>query len=221
MRKPLFLALSLASIGFAQSFRIGLEGGLPLTSAFDTNSITAVPVGIATTPPNYTASTKRYTLGATAELDLPFHLAVKADLLYKRLAFDFASLSPAGSVGTTTANSWEFPLLAKYGVSKLGPLQPYVEGGVSFRQLQGVNQTARSICPECAITSTQTSHPAELSHSFTKGITAGAGLEFRPLLLGVFGELRYTRWTADAFSAPDGGLKSVRNQAELLLGVTF
>jgi len=106
-------------------------------------------------------------------------------------------------------------------VSKLGPLQPYVEGGVAFRALQGVSQTSRVNCDICTGPARLTSNPLELSHSLTKGIAAGAGLEFRHLLVGVFGEIRYTRWTADAFSAPNGGLNSTRNQADLLVGVTF
>ena len=221
MLKPLSLLLALASVGFAQSLRFGVEGGLPLTNAFDTHTSNVIPVSIPTGPLNYSALTKRYTLGATAELGLPLHLALKADVLYKRLNFDSTGLAPITTT-TTTANSWEFPLLGKYGVSKLGPLQPYVEGGVAFRTLQAVNQTSVSPCLQCATPFTQsTSHPAELSHSFTKGIAAGAGLEFRHLLIGVFGELRYTRWTADAFSAPNGGLNSTRNQADLLVGVTF
>jgi len=219
--KPLFLLLLFASSGFAQSFRIGVEGGVPLTSAFNTQGPGAIPVVLPTGPPIYSSSTKRYTAGATAELDLPFHLAVKADLLYKRLGFGSATLGPAGTTAATTANSFELPLLGKYSVSKLGPLQPYVEGGVAFRTLQGVNQIAESVCPMCAVPLSQTSHPAELSHTFNKGFAAGAGLEFRHLLVGVFGEIRYTRWTTDAFSAPNGLLNSTRNQADLLVGVTF
>ncbi len=148
MRKPLFLLLSVASIGFAQPFRFGVEGGLPLTGAFDTNS-SAIPAVLPAGPLSYSSSTQRYAFGGTAELDLPFHLAVKADALYKRLSFDSAGLAPITAT-TTTANSWEFPVLAKYGVSKLGPLQPYVEGGVAFRALQGVNQTSVTACLGCA-----------------------------------------------------------------------
>ncbi len=219
--KPLFLLLLVASIGFAQSFRIGVEGGVPLASAFDTGISNVVPVLLPTGPPSYSSKTRRYTFGATAELDLPFHLAVKVDALYKRLGFDSATRGPAPTTGATTSNSLEFPLLGKYSVGKLGPLQPYVEGGVAFRTLQGVKQILQSVCASCAVPLTQTSHPAELTHTFTKGFAAGAGLEFRHLLVGVFGEIRFTHWTADAFSAPDGLLNSTRNQADLLVGVTF
>jgi opacity protein-like surface antigen len=232
--KALFLLLFLsAPTGFAQSFRFGVEGGVPLTSAFDTGTSSVVSGLVLGLPAStsYSSITKRYTLGGTAELDLPFHLAVKADLLYKRLGFnsDSSAVVPAGggvltATSATTANSWEFPLLGKYSVSKLGPLQPYVEGGIAFRTLQGVQQTTAELCPDCLLPvnqTTQTNSPAELSHRFNKGFAAGAGLEFRHLLVGVFGEIRYTRWTADAFSAPDGLLNSTRNQADLLVGVTF
>jgi opacity protein-like surface antigen len=227
--KSLFLLLVIASIGFAQSFRFGVEGGVPLASAFDTGTASfafpvAAPIGgWFLQSLTYSSSTKRYTVGATAELGLPFHLAIKADVLYKRLGFNYISVGTlvgtalsATETGGATANSWEIPLMAKYRVSKLGPLQPYVEGGVAFRHLQGVNQTpAPTSIPQLV-------PPSALSHSFTEGVTAGAGLEFRHLLLpGVFAEIRYTRWTADAFSSPLGGLNSAPNQADLLVGVTF
>ncbi len=231
------LLLLVASIGFAQSFRFGVEGGVPLTSAFDARSTSANGVE----PTDYSSSTKRYTVGATAEVGLPLHLAIKADVLYKRLGFDSATYAYGlivngqqwrvlEATGATTANSWEIPLLAKYGLRKLGPLQPYVEGGVAFRTLRGITQTSLTFDNPVPLVRTASllsaasqtaSHAAELSHSFTEGIAAGAGLEFRHLLVGVFGEIRYTRWTADAFSAPDGLLNSTRNQADLLVGVTF
>jgi len=225
------LLFLVASVGLAQSFRFGVEGGVPLTNEFHTATVT-LPGTLPGLPisASYSSGAKRYTVGATAELDLPFHLAVKADVLYKRLGFTSESvdLLPAGAqmtvTGATTANSWEIPLLGKYSMGKLGPLQPYVEGGISFRTLQGVQQTIMQVCPECltpVTQTTQTNSPAEVSHKFTKGVTAGAGIEFRHLLVGVFGEIRYTRWTADAFSAANGALNSTRNQADLLVGVTF
>jgi hypothetical protein len=165
MLKPLSLLFVLATIGFAQSFRFGVEGGVPLTNPFATHTITVSPVGVPTGPLNYSALTKRYTVGATAELDLPFHLAVKADVLYKRLDFNGASSPPEGTISATHSNSFEFPLLGKYGVSKLGPLQPYIEGGVAFRFLQGVSQTSRVNCATCTDLLRQTSHPLELSHT--------------------------------------------------------
>ncbi len=221
MPKPPLLLLLVASIGFAQSLRFGVEGGLPLASNFDTQGASALPGVLPVGLTVYSSSTRRYTAGVTAELDLPFHLAVKADLLYRRLNFGSTVQAPI-TTSTTTANSFEFPLLGKYSLGKLPLVQPYVEGGVVFRTLEGVNQTSSSACLQCVMPLTQsTSHPAELAHSFTKGFAAGAGLEFRHLLLGVFGELRYTRWTQAAFSAPNGGLSSTQNQVDLLAGVTF
>jgi opacity protein-like surface antigen len=222
----LFLLVLAASSGFAQSFRFAVEGGVPLTSAFETGTSealpTPVPIGSWSETVTYSSSTRRYTVGASAELELPFQLAIQAGVLYKRLGFDYLSAGvltgtalAASVTGSGTANSWEFPLLAKYGVGSRGPLQPYVEAGVVLRHLQGVSETNSTTAVPQII-------PASaLSHSFTPGFTAGAGLELRHRLAGVFGEIRYTRWTQDAFSAPEGGLNSARNQAELLLGVTF
>jgi hypothetical protein len=231
MLKLLFPLLLIASSAFAQSFRVGVEGGIPLTNAFDTGIQTVAPTVVIGFPTyaSYKSATKRYTVGVTAELGLPFHLAIKADALYKRVGFDsFIPVTPllfGPTWNNTRANSFEFPVMAKYRLSKLGPLQPYIEGGVSFRTLEGATETLTTGCAECpqgAAPVTATPSPVYgLNHSFTKGITAGAGLELRHLPVGAFGEVRYTRWTAEAFSDPRGGLNSLRNQADLLVGVTF
>jgi hypothetical protein len=240
--KALFPLLLVTSIASSQPFRIGVEGGVPLTDAFSTASPTAVSISSL----NYSSATRRYTVGATAEVRLPSHLSIKADVLYKRLGFDstYVPLPLINNViciscpqtlitSATTANSFEFPVLAKYRIGKLGPLRPYVEGGVAFRTIQGMKQVSQtstinpcvSVCPvvPAPTTGSTTGPGGELSHSFTKGVTAGAGVEFQhfPLPVGVFGEVRYTRWTAEAFAAPSGGLTSLKDQADVLVGVTF
>jgi hypothetical protein len=225
--KRLFPPLLIASIGFAQSFRLGGEGGVPLANAFEVGPSVCYPVSGLCAQWSYSSSTRRYTIGATAELDLSSRFAIKADALYKRLGFDSAEVYGgilALTTASTTANSWEVPLLAKYSLSKPKPLRPYVEAGVAFRTLQGVLQKSPFWqCLFCDLVRgpIQTNDPAELSHRFTQGLAAGAGLELRHGALGVFGEIRYTYWTADAFAAPDAVLNSARNQADLLVGVTF
>lgn len=143
-------------------------------------------------------------------------------MLYKRLGFDSACVAGfpiETTTSTTTANSFELPVLAKCSLSRLGPLRPYVEGGVALRSLEGVKQTSATICSVCTGPApVTTSDPSELHHRFTGGVTAGTGLEFRHLFAGVFGEIRYTHWTADPFSASNGLLNSVRNRADLPAG---
>ncbi len=220
LSKAFLLLLLAGAVGFAQSLRFGIEGGVPLTGAFNAKPLNAVP---APSPGaiGYSAGTNRYTFGATAELGLPFHLAVKADVLYKRLGYDSITTAPI-TTSHTTSNSWEFPLLAKYSFNSVGPLRPYVDGGIAFRHLQGVSQTTTGACLQCVTPlASTTDHPAELSHSFTKGVALGLGLEFAAPLVHVFGEIRYTRWTQEAFTAPAGGLDSTKNQADFLVGVTF
>jgi hypothetical protein len=224
--RTLFPLLLIASIGCAQSFRFGVEGGVPLTNAFEVGPSVCYRDEGGCAQLSYSSGTRRYTAGATAELDFTSHWAIRADALYKRLGFDSVQTFAATTLTTssTTANSWEVPLLAKYSLSAPKPLRPYVEAGVSFRALQGVLQKSPFWdCLLCDLVRgpTQTNDPAELSHRFTQGLSAGAGLELRHGALGVFGEIRYTYWTADAFSAPIGVLNSSRNQADLLVGVTF
>jgi hypothetical protein len=222
--KPLPLLFLAASMTFAQSLRFGVEGGVPLADAFHARSTSPTDV-MPGSRTSYTSSNKRYVAGVTGELSLPFHLSVKADLLYRRLGYDSAtSRIGAAMTAATTGNAWETPLVAKYRLRSGGLLDPYIEGGISFRTLQGLHQTVVHVCTGCldqTPTVTTTDHPAELQNSVTKGIVAGAGLEFRHLLAGLFGEIRYTRWTSDAFSSTDGLLVSTRNQADLLVGITF
>jgi hypothetical protein len=68
---------------------------------------------------------------------------------------------------------------------------------------------------------TSTGSPAELHKNSVTGFVLGAGLDVHALLIHVAPEIRYTRWGAQHFLAPNGGLNSNQNQAEFLVGITF
>jgi hypothetical protein len=54
-----------------------------------------------------------------------------------------------------------------------------------------------------------------------KGAVLGAGLEFNLHLVRVSPEIRYTRWGATNLADFGGVLRSNKNQAEVLIGLTF
>ncbi len=209
MTKLFSLLLLLTAAAFAQPFSYGVKGGLPM------NDFISVTQGAST-------STNHYLFGPTAEVRLPFGLGVEFDILYRR--FNYNSSGPLASlVGTyanaTTANAWEFPLLAKYRF-KGKVVHPFVDAGVSWDKLSGLTQTATSVIKAVTTTGT-TSSPLELSKSTTRGFVMGGGIDVKVLILHVSPEVRFTRWGDKHFIDPAGLFHSNLSQAEFLVGFTF
>ena len=155
---------------------------------------------LSTTPGgavNYFQNTHRFTIGPFAEFRLPAGFAVEVDALYRSYSFRQA-LRQASTVSTS---AWEFPVLARKSLFG-GPVSPYVEGGVALSHLSVKNV-------------------AELNHNNNYGIVLGAGVSFHLGSVRVAPELRYNGWAFQGFSSPFGGLHSNRNQATVLVGVSF
>jgi hypothetical protein len=207
--------LILALPAFSQ-IDFGLKAGVPFTDAFD----------VARGARNYRDVTKRFTLGPTVDLRLPFGLGVEFDALYKRYGYDFegsgSGTVPSVVAGNTRANSWEFPLLLKYRAPGI-LARPFVSGGVTFHRLTDVKQFVSetfALATGGAV-ERETSDPPELRDKFRKGFVIGSGLEIRAPLVRVSPEIRYTRWGSDSFLDALNLLRSSRNQAEFLVGFTF
>jgi hypothetical protein len=140
-----------------------------------------------------------YLAGASGQLELRQGLALEVDAVYKPLHSSFS-----GGQGFTVV-TWDFPVLAKYHLAKLGRA-PFVEAGPSFRvagNLNGYNP----------------------SHF---GVTAGGGAETRKGWALLSTALRYTRWTKDG--APNSSLsiggqsdyaRTNANAVELIFGIGF
>ena len=112
-----------------------------------------------------------YLVGASGQLELRQRLALEVDAIYKPLHNSY------GEGQGFTVLTWDFPVLAKYHLAKLGPA-PFVEAGPSFRatgNLNGYNP----------------------SHY---GATVGAGVETRTRGAHLSTALRYTRWAKDGFA---------------------
>lgn len=110
---------SLVSIGLIQAQPVvgGLKIGIPITEAFSTLPDLAFPP----------ASASNYELGVYGEVRLPAQFSIEGDALHRGYTFN-------SETGSTSASSWEFPIVAKYHLLK-GPIKPYVEGGISFSHL--------------------------------------------------------------------------------------
>jgi len=127
------------------------------------------------------------------EVRLPARFSLEIDALHR--GYTFISQS-----GSTSASSWEFPILAKYHLLK-GPVRPFVDGGVSFSHLSNV---------ESLIVSP--------NHTTNFGVVLGAGVDIHALVLHISPEIRYTGDTLKNF---DTVLSSNRNQLTFLLGIGF
>ena len=173
-------------------------------------------------PENFHTTTSRYIIGPSVELRLPFGLGVELDALYRHLDYTSSgNLVDAIVNSKTSSGAWEFPLLAKYRFpSKV--VRPYVDAGVAWDTLTGLTQTVTStLIPSGLTGTTSTSNPPELHKNTTMGYVVGAGIDVHVLLIHVLPEVRYTRWGAQHFLSPNGGLSSNQNQAEFLVGITF
>ena len=144
-----------------------------------------------------TADTHHYVVGPFVEVKLPWKFSVEVDALYRSYEYQLAPSAPSNSVG-----SWEFPVMAKRKFFA-GPVKPYVEGGLVFSHLTGVKSAS------------------ELLHKSDYGITLGAGLEIHALLLRISPEIRYDGFAFRNFNSPGDLIQSNRNQAMVLVGISF
>jgi opacity protein-like surface antigen len=210
MRLVCLFLLSTAA-AFSQPFSVGIKGGLPLNDFVD-----------AARTQNFTAaaSTNRYIIGPSAELRLPFGLGVELDVLYRHFGYNSSgNILNTFTTKSTSANAWEFPLLAKYRFPGKG-LRPFIDAGVTWDKLSGLTQTVRNTVANVT-NSSNTSSPAELSKDTTRGFVMGAGLDFKFLVIHISPELRYTRWGSSHFVDPLSLISSKQNQGEFLVGITF
>jgi hypothetical protein len=207
---------------YARPFSLGIKGGVPLTDFFNSVS-TGVPRSF------FTSNTNRYIIGPTVELRLPAGLGIELDMLYRHFNYnlstsvgkDYCCLTYLVTNSHTTGGSWEFPLLLKYRFSTR-TIKPYMDAGATFDTLTGLTQTfVSTVVPSQQTSTTTTSHPSELKETTTKGFAIGVGADIHAAVLHIMPEIRYTRWGSGHFAIPELSPLSNRNQAEILVGITF
>ena len=193
MRKTFLLFLVVAASLFAQPVGVGIKAGIPLNDALSVKPSGAI---------QYLENTHRYTVGPFIELRLPAHLALEVDALYRSYEYSQVVQTLHYQLRTQSANAWEFPVLAKYKLLG-GPIQPYLEGGVAFSRLMDIPDVI------------------ELNHRNNYGVVIGGGVELHLGIMRITPEIRYNGWTFQNFSTPLGALESNRNQAAVLVGISF
>ena len=150
------------------------------------------------------------------EIALPLSFAFEADALYRRTGYDV--ITEGLSTIRLRANSWEFPLLAKYYLRpRIGPVRFYAAGGYVLRHMSGFDISINSKFHTSATQDYVRDNPAN-------GFVAGGGVRFQIGHLAVAPEVRYTRWvgiTFDQFGSHGFFVQSIQNQADVLVGITF
>jgi len=181
--------LSIALIFFvipalSQSLTVGVKGGLRLTGD----------------DPAYGQSdSKRYLVGPTVELGLPFHFALEVDALYSRLGNTFfIPLIANESDIRTIANSWEFPFLLKYRLPVSPRLRPFVSAGVEPRYAYGRINTIHYGYLPGDITFRSTDW-----HAHDRALVLGAGVAIQTGPLRIAPEFRYVRWAIPHLPEPN------------------
>jgi hypothetical protein len=193
---------------------LGLKAGIPVTNMFSSGS-SSLFEGQSIPYSSYTSATPRYEFGVSAEFHLPLHLRFEVDGLYKRGGFDNSFVSSDRTPGymRTSFNQWEIPGLFKYNFS-LGHFRPFVDFGASYRHISTINQ--RNFSSSSVVYS---DNSMALANRNSFGGVAGFGITFKKGPFEFTPEARYTRWANSAFSAD--GLKSSKDQGDVLLGISF
>jgi hypothetical protein len=209
VRIVVLLILLICSNADSQMFYFGVKGGTPLSpstsSAFDGDRSGS---GLSA------LNIRRYTVGPTFEVALPFRLHFEADALYKRLdrtEHRFLG-SSFGNINRNAADAWEFPLLLKYPLLRNGRLSPFVAGGGTFRRIQsfeGSTETfAYGLQPPYSVIRYRINDPLTQG-----GIVFGVGVRFTTVgPLKVTPEIRFTRWRSMEFLP-------TKNQVEIFVGL--
>jgi hypothetical protein len=226
MRLLVLSFLIVTDIAVGQSLHPVLEVGIPLTDYFNAGTFDGGLHGGG----DYSAATRRYTLGAAVEWRLAGPLGLEGCVFYHRLGyaalihfFDSANGNYRDSAIEVKGHSWDFPLLLKYHLR--GHARPYAGAGGVLRYVgpvrgRGTETTGSLVTRTSATVPLDTSEPSELRKRFYPGVTAAAGLELGGERLHFRPELRYTRWTAN-ITQEGGSLRFAPDQVEALLGITF
>lgn len=189
----LLIALT-APLHAGDFFAFGARAGVPLTDAFDQ----------FTTPGfSFENAIKRFTIGPSGEILLPFGLGFEADLLYRKTDMNVTRTDGDSSVTQEKSVSvWEIPLLAKFRFP--GPVvKPYVSGGGSYRSFGTLPTLVTNL------------------KDSGWGFVLGGGVEFKIKRVRISPEIRFTRWGSGQKSDNDTLLTFNRNQFDFLVGVTF
>jgi hypothetical protein len=170
--------------------------------------------------PTYGSSNSRpYLVGPKIEIRLPFHFALEADVLYSRLGnTTYVPLIANQSTIRTIANSWAFPVSAKYRLP-VNRVHPFLSIGIAPRHASGTIDTIHYGYFPGDVTLSSVDW-----HADDRAWVLGGGIEIGLWKIRIIPELRYLRWKVPASPSSSDVAYYVRvpqNEAQMLLGIVW
>jgi len=213
VRLLLIFFAALLSTQIAKSgerFSVGVSGGAALTDLM--GRVTG------------SSEAKHWTVGPIGEIRLPPCFALEVSGLYRRTGFTSEFYVIGSTISRVRANSWEFPMLAKYYVVRQGAFaRPYISGGYVLRYLSNARGTEVSV--SLPGLPTHINYSEYWLHSNpSQGLAVGGGVSFKAGPVRMAPGIRYTAWFSVPFheSGSHGfSVESAENQIDLLVNVTF
>jgi hypothetical protein len=206
-----FVCLGFLRPADAQILAFGAKGGVRATT------------DVSGSPPVSNES-QRYIVGPAVELRLPLGFAVEFDALYRRFGYAQSS-SSCCTIGTTRerANSWEFPIIAKYRFSERG-LHPFLGVGYDPRTVQGTDFSSGVYNLGLPGGPQYFSGQTSTAYAVTHGLVVSGGFDLGVRHLRISPELRYVHWTQPFWNqyGPDGHrIQSGQNEVFVLFGLMW
>ena len=158
--------------------------------------------------------------GSVADLAVGVVIGVAFGKIVASLVNDviMPALSPLlGSVNFTdlalqiSTNTAGKPVLLKYGIARRR-FTPFVEAGATLRHLSALN--GQGVQVDFYLQPKPATFHIEAGSGPDVAITAGGGVRWRLLAFDLAPKIRYLHWTS-------AGYQPVRNQAMLMLGISF
>lgn len=202
------------ALSASDAISVGVKAGVPTAEIVRTaGTIVGLP---------YKANVSRFTAGPVLNVRFTKGLGLEVGAMYKRFqqhAGQQIVTSPPRQVlelkilpYSSTGQSWEFPILGQVRFGR-GPLQPYIETGISFNRLSNLFDVTCALmsfrCPR-----TQSYAPRGTSES-RAGFVVGGGAELKLRFVRLSPGIRFTR-----YGETNAWLPSV-NSVDVLLGLTF
>ena len=163
------LFLLLAAL-HAQALTLGAKGGVLIYQASDTSEVGILRVGRGPS----TTNVRRYTLGPSIEIGLPFRFRIEADVLYRRFSRT-ESFESIGRIDRLSGNDWQFPLLLKFQDSR-GRLKPFVSAGAVLRHVWGMQGITESFFNRPVIPPTVSRYPVSAEKNIQAGLVFACGV---------------------------------------------
>lgn len=195
----------------AQHISIGVKGGIVPTDAFQSYK------------QDLTDESKRYLIGPSVEVALPWNFAVEFNALYRRIGFD--AFRDTRVHVRERGNAWELPILAKYRVKPSAALHPFGVIGVAPRLVSGSSGFGYTV--PLFPSETSRSNFYTPAYRNTHGFVVGGGVEYGTRHMRVSTEARFIRWDQLIYADFNGGCcggwtqTATRDQVEVLFGINW